>query len=304
MQVDVVIVTYNGEKWIKKCLDSLNASALSVGITVVDNVSTDGTLAIVKSYPNVHLIQQTENLGFGRANNIGISRALKNGADYVFLLNQDAYIDSQAIDILVKYASQNPAWGICSPIHLDESGLSFEYHFARFITNSPSFRKLIADFYFHTLEPAYELPAVNAAAWLISATCLEAVGGFDPIFFMYGEDGDLYRRTLHHGFKGGIIPAARIYHCHEEQTGQPRFRANREKGKMIVALLHDPRTPILSVLGWGWNILVRVLAILVGNPRYSLRTLFAAISLLPLIPTLLQHRKINAQRGPHWLDLG
>jgi len=99
----VVIVTYNGMQWIDKCLDSLIHSSIPLNIIIIDNLSTDGTVDFIKhKYPTVELVETGKNLGFGKANNIGITHAVKQNADYVFLLNQDAWVGLNTIDELVK----------------------------------------------------------------------------------------------------------------------------------------------------------------------------------------------------------
>lgn len=78
-----IIVTYNAMKWAEKCFSSLRNSSIPVHTIVVDNGSIDGTQDYIKSqFPDVELIQSAENLGFGKANNIGIEKAYKNGADF------------------------------------------------------------------------------------------------------------------------------------------------------------------------------------------------------------------------------
>ena len=85
----VIVVTYNGSKWIDKCFGSLVNSTIPLQIFAVDNGSSDGTPDIIRSkFPSVQVIENKENLGFGQANNIGIRQAYDAGADYVFLLNR------------------------------------------------------------------------------------------------------------------------------------------------------------------------------------------------------------------------
>jgi len=92
MKVSVIIVSYNFEQWIDRCLGSLRRSTSPISVIVVDNGSKDKTTQIIeKNYPEVHLIKTGANLGFGKANNIGIRYAMEQGADYFFLLNQDAW---------------------------------------------------------------------------------------------------------------------------------------------------------------------------------------------------------------------
>lgn len=90
----VIIVTYNGEKWIDKCLSSVYKSTIPLTTIVIDNKSSDNTVQYIKTnFPMVILFEYQNNLGFGKANNIGIEYALKNNADYIYLLNQDAWVD-------------------------------------------------------------------------------------------------------------------------------------------------------------------------------------------------------------------
>src|SRR5437870_13044290 len=96
-KVFAIIVTYNGAKWIKKCLSSLLASETKVEVIVIDNGSADETLNIVKEFGSIECVNSVENLGFGKANNIGIAIALERKCDYIFLLNQDAWIEQNTI---------------------------------------------------------------------------------------------------------------------------------------------------------------------------------------------------------------
>ena len=75
-RVVVVVVTFNGEKWIDRCLDSLLSSTLTPHAIVVDNASSDSTVERIGSYPGVELIRSEVNLGFGKANNLGLNRAI------------------------------------------------------------------------------------------------------------------------------------------------------------------------------------------------------------------------------------
>ena len=89
ISVFTIIVTFNGEQWIRNCLLSIRESSISSHIIVVDNSSTDETInIIILEFPEVTLIQNEINLGFGKANNIGIQFALKKSATFLLLLNQ------------------------------------------------------------------------------------------------------------------------------------------------------------------------------------------------------------------------
>ena len=77
MKIYTIVVTYNGEKWVDKCFGSLQQSNIPVHIVAIDNASTDGTIKKIKNdYPEVEIIINKKNIGFGQANNIGLQRAL------------------------------------------------------------------------------------------------------------------------------------------------------------------------------------------------------------------------------------
>lgn len=210
----IIIVTYNGKKWIHKCLKTTKPFP----VIVVDNDSQDGTVELIKShFPEVVLFEQKENLGFGRANNTGISYALKKGAEYIFLLNQDAYLQENCIRRLIEVQKKNPDYGILSPIHLNGLGDRLDRNFANYIGFNAN-----ADFYSDyilkkALSEVYTVPFVNAAGWLISRKCLEIIGGFDPIFFHYGEDDNYCQRVKYHGLKIGVVPETFLRHDRENK---------------------------------------------------------------------------------------
>ena len=109
MKVLVIIVSYNFERWINRCLGSLRKSSHPIDVMVIDNGSKDRSVDIIKNdFPEVRLVETGKNLGFGRANNIGLKFALDEGYDFAFLLNQDAWIDDNTIKILVETAQIHP----------------------------------------------------------------------------------------------------------------------------------------------------------------------------------------------------
>ena len=207
MKVFTIIVTYNGLKWIDKCISSgLEQST----VVIVDNNSSDGTSKIItEKFPEVVLLPQDKNRGFGIANNIGISYGLKNGADAVFLLNQDAYVGKDCLENLVKISKIKTDYGIISPLHFNGNGNALDYSFQKLAYMSPLISDLITKQY---SKDIYDFKFINAAAWFIPKNVFLKVGGFDPMFFMYGEDDNFSQRVLYHGFKVGVIPSAEIFH--------------------------------------------------------------------------------------------
>lgn len=211
----IIIVAYNGLKWLKKCLNS----AYPYTIIVVDNNSTDSTINYIgENFPEVILLTQKTNLGFGQANNLGIALALKEGANYVFLLNQDAYLEPGSIEKLIEVQQNNPEFGILSPLHLNGKGNRLDRNFSYYL-NYQANPDFYSDYIFQRRKKqVYNVPFVNAAGWLISKKCLEFVGGFDPIFFHYGEDDNYCQRVIYHGFKIGVVPDATLNHDREDRV--------------------------------------------------------------------------------------
>lgn len=208
-----VIVTHNGAKWIKKCIDSLLSSELATTIILIDNNSSDKTVEFVsKNFPSVVVLENKLNLGFGKANNLGISYALKKEADFVLLLNQDAYINNQTLKDLVAISLRNDVYGIISPIQLNYNGDDIEEYFKNFIKNNAALNLCTDVILKKKINKLYEVDFIQAAVWLLPAKIFYNVGGFDPIFFHYGEDNNYCQRVKYHGYLIGIAPNVYAYH--------------------------------------------------------------------------------------------
>lgn len=215
-KIFIIIVTYNGMKWIDACLKSTNAYE----VIVVDNNSADGTADyILATYPDVEVIQQRKNLGFGRANNIGISIAYGKGCRGVFLLNQDAYLFPDTIERLDQFYKRNRDYGLLSPMHLAGDNYHLDRNFKDYILSSTN-RDFISDSLNNRLGESYDVPFVNAAAWYIPRKSIEKIGGFDPIFDHYGEDENYCQRLRYHDLKIGIVSEAMVIHDRNQNPKQ------------------------------------------------------------------------------------
>ena len=131
MKIFAIVVTYNGMKWYDRCFGSLRDSETTVETVVIDNASCDDTIEYIKThFPSIHLIESKENLGFAKANNIGIRYAIDNNADYVFLLNQDAWIEKDTLTVLLRTFEENEHVGIAAPLQLNGSYTGFDHMFS------------------------------------------------------------------------------------------------------------------------------------------------------------------------------
>ncbi len=199
MKILTIIVSYNFEPWIDRCLGSLKASLQPTDTLVIDNGSSDRTVEILrKNYPEIRLIANHANLGFGKANNIGMQIALKEDYDAVFLLNQDAWIDPKTLGSLAQESLRHPDYAILSPVHLNGNGTELEKGFASYVqvssrNNLPAENRLT------------ECPFINAAFWFIPTGILKKTGGFSSLFYHYGEDKDYANRIHFHGYRIGYL---------------------------------------------------------------------------------------------------
>ena len=221
-KIAIVIVTYNGEKWLDKCIKPLYGNE-NIKIIVVDNASVDSTVKIISNiYPKVELIESKKNLGFGQANNLGFEFAIKNNFDYVFLLNQDASIDIGNLLTLVNIYKNDNRIGILSPVHFineDEVENVFKFYL---IDNKLSLDDI-------GRSDIKEMKFVNAALWLISVDKLRLMGGFNPLFFHYGEDVDFVNRTIYNKLK--ICIALNVKGFHYRNYTQEKFKSKFDKSR-------------------------------------------------------------------------
>lgn len=219
-KVCAVIVTYNGLKWIEKCIESLIRSTMSPDVFVIDNGSTDGTVEFLKQQGNCKFLRESNtNLGFGKANNVGLRHGYLEGYEYFLLLNQDAWVEENVIEHLVSNMRVEKQFGILSPMHFNGSGTGFDYLFESYLSRMESYQK---DLEANNLSSGlYESRFINAACWLVSRTTLKEVGLFHPLFEHYGEDDNYLDRLHHKGMKLGLDPHVKIYHDRNQTEANP-----------------------------------------------------------------------------------
>ncbi|ALJ04822.1 glycosyl transferase [Pseudalgibacter alginicilyticus] len=248
-KVFIIIISYNGEKWLQKNLESLQQSNYPIQVLVVDNHSTDNSVAIIESFTNIQLIKSDANLGFGKANNLGIKEALKQEADYVFLLNQDTWVFPDTIGSLVLVAESNKKYGILSPLHFSNDATVLDENFNTYWNRKTN----------EISENIDEVPFVNAAAWLIPKHVVEQIGYFEWMFQHYGEDRNYVNRVVFHDYKVVIVKASKI--CHD-RTIVRNFKKDmlQSKFQILNAILNVNHSLFKSY----WNGFISVF----GLPKY------------------------------------
>lgn len=304
IDVLAIVVTYNARKWIDRCLGSLMDSSVKTTILVVDNASTDGTADYVHDfYPEVELVEQTENTGFGAANNIGLKRVLEGRYSFAYLLNQDAWVEKDTIEKLIRAWSDE--YGVLSPVQLNAKGKmdkQFAKKCASFIKNAPQDDE--------NRKPVVEVPFVMAAHWLVSRAAIEKVGGFSPAFPHYGEDDNYIDRLHWFGIKAGVVPDAKAVHDRDGRDKAPKGsssdvkkrirkanRAKRMEHKCLntVVKLSDPGRKVF------WRVILEPLELLgMTVKNFSLIPVKYIPTLLKRCPELIRLRK-ESRRGQAFL---
>lgn len=213
-RVAIIIVVWNGKADTLECLQSLSADTHpNKEIVVVDNGSSDGSAEdIRRDFPTTTILQTGKNLGFTGGNNVGIRHALANGADYIYLLNNDTTVEPDALAQLVAAAEKDPSCGLLAPI-------IYEYYPPRKIWFAGSKMELERGAAWHDnshipapTEAPYELPWATGCAMLIPASLMRELEGFDDRYYLSWEDVDLCVRVRKAGRKVVAVPPSIIYH--------------------------------------------------------------------------------------------
>jgi GT2 family glycosyltransferase len=237
-----IIVTFNGANWICNCLDSLLASTIKTQIIIVDNYSTDNTLDILKkNYPTVFVIENNANIGFGQANNLGIDVAFKFNPEYIFLINQDAWVRPDTLQKLIGVSKKHKNYCILSPLHLNGDGDDLDYKFVYHLAQE--YKETITCDGLINSDRLIDVKFVNAAIWLLKTDHLKLIGKFDSIFFHYGEDNDFANRVLYHGFKVGIYTKAIGFHGREQTSSdfdrlRPKIKYQRRMVPYLIIMMN------------------------------------------------------------------
>lgn len=237
MDLSIVIVNYNVKHYLEQCLDSVFRSErpFDVEVFVVDNVSSDGSIPYLKErYPQVRFIQNTENVGFARANNQAIRQSTGR---YVLLLNPDTIVGEHTLAESVRLMDSHPDAGGSGTRMLRTDG-SFALESRRGLpTPFVAFCKMsgltklfprsrtFGRYYMRYLDENVEneIEIISGAYMMLRREALDKVGLLDEAFFMYGEDIDLSYRLLKAGYKNYYSPSP-ILHYKGESTVKSSFR--------------------------------------------------------------------------------
>lgn len=294
-------------RWIDKCIDCLKKSSIVPRIVVIDNCSTDQTVDHIKEYyPDIHLITNKENKGFGQANNQGIEYAYSNNATHFFLLNQDAYVRPDTIERLVRVQKEFGV-EVVSPVHLNGSGKTIDGSFGNYILHSNDHKKIMTDYLICSLEPYYKADYINAACWLLSRGIIVKVGGFDPLFSHYGEDNNYCQRVVYHHGTIAFVPNTFVCHDREDKGNITVYNKNSIRAiflKLSANVNNQNQFFNINLLRWYCHILkilfIGLLKFDFTNVRQILKDVLFYIG---NIKQIKKSCKINREEGPSWLGI-
>ena len=218
--VSVIIVNWNGEQFLERCLTALMAQTVKpYEIILVDNASSDGSVEIVRQFPSVRLMIQDQNTGFACGNNLAIAAASPE-SEWIALLNPDAFAEPHWLEALLEAAESHPGFEVfgsklvnaADPTVLDGAGDA--YHMSGLVWRLGHGMPVPT-----TVENAREIFSPCAAAALYRRSVLCAIGGFDEDYFCYVEDMDLGFRLRLAGLRCLYVPQSVVHHVGSGTTG-------------------------------------------------------------------------------------
>ncbi len=232
MDLSIIIVNYNVKEFLQNLLHSIAKASQSISteVIVVDNASNDGSAEFIKEkFPHVKLIVNEKNLGFSKANNIGIKSASGN---YILLINPDTIVSEDSFKKMIKFYEEHSEAGMAGCKILNPDGTlqlacrrSFPGPWTSFckvtglstlFPNSRIFARY--NLTYLNEDQTYEVDAISGSFMMIRREALEKVGGLDEQFFMYGEDLDICYRIQKSGYKVFYVHSAQIIHYKGEST--------------------------------------------------------------------------------------
>ena len=250
MDLSILIVSWNVRELLRKCLYSVISNQYSVSsnqtpdsslntehcslnteVIVVDNASSDGSVEMLRSeFPNVHLIGNSENVGFTRANNQALAMAQGR---YLFLLNPDTELGPGALSALVAYMDAHPRVGMIGP-QLRYGDGSLQSSRRRFPTLATAFlestklqqwfprNRVLMHYYMRDTDDGatQEVDWINGSAMFTRREVYDQVGGLDEAFFMYSEELDWCYRIKQAGWQIVYLPTAQITHYEGKSSEQ------------------------------------------------------------------------------------
>ncbi len=235
-QISIIIISYNSKEYVIDCIKSIIYTCYDFipEIIIVDNNSTDDTVkAVSELFPDVIVVQNTENLGYAKAINIG---ANKSTGDILILSNADVIYRDNSIQELAKYTTSNPYVAVCGPQQIFPNG-NFQRSFGYF----PSIKRALFDVtgisklvqkrkkkeFQRKASLPYSVEYLDGAILCIKKNTFNSLNGFDEDYFFYSEEVDFCYRSSKFGKNCLIVPASVVVH---HRGGSQENKGMSQKG--------------------------------------------------------------------------
>ncbi len=253
------------------CLESLQQNTYSNHRAIVlDNASHDGSVAAIQArFPEVHIINLTQNLGYAGNNNVGIQTALAQGADWVFVLNEDTILAEDCLAELISNAARRSKTGIAGPMvyHFDEptviqsaGGSLSQYWESNHIgQNEPDAGQ-------YATRP---VDWISGCAILVRREVIEQIGMLDERFFYYWEETEWCLRTSRAGWEIWHVPPARLWHKGVQRDYRPGPNVTYYNTRNRLLMLQKHQAP-LKVKFHAWLQTWRTLLAWSVKPRWRM----------------------------------
>lgn len=256
MKLSIIIVNWNTIDLLANCLASIHANPPEdqFEIWVIDNCSTDGSSRMVKErFPEVNLIENSQNIGFARANNQALA---KSGGDFILLLNPDTLLAAGSIDQLTNFLGEHPDGGAVGPRLVQPDGTLQLSAFPQPTLFREFWRMFHLDALYcvsqyrmkdWSLNKPRQVDSLLGACMLMRRTALNSLGKFDEEFFVYSEEVDLCLRMRKAGWQLYWMPESIVVHYGGKSTQQvPEDMFLRlYEGKILYFRKHHSRLSVL-----------------------------------------------------------
>ena len=213
-KIFVIILNWNGKEDTLACLESLEKVNMPYSLIVVDNGSNDDSvLAIRNTYPDIILLENRKNLGYAEGNNVGIRWALKNGADYLLILNNDTIVDPNILEgFLSTYESTPLASILGGKTYLMKDPCRLDHLGGKWNSRTGTFDLIGSNEMGENWMKPFPLDYVCGCALFAKAEVFRKIGVFESRFFLFWEESDFCRRAKKEGFLSYFAPNAKLWH--------------------------------------------------------------------------------------------
>jgi hypothetical protein len=250
----IIILNTNRRDDTLECLRSLRANSYeSKTIVVLDNASTDGSVEAIRAgYPEAQIVGLTKNLGYAGNNNVGIDLALKQGADWILVLNEDTVLSPDCLERMIEYGERNENIGIVGPMvyHFDEPQviqsaggvLGDRWDAIHLSANETDVGQYLQP---HAVE------WISGCAIMLRRKLIEQIGALDERFYYYWEEVEWCVRASKAGWRIAHVPSAKLWHKGVQRNYRPKPSVGYYSARNRFLMMSKHRAPIATrAMAW------------------------------------------------------